>query len=70
MNFVWYLNVPEEQLQEIMIDVDGHRQGSTLPVCKMRDEVWYKQKDYAATLLPSTYLEVMNKIKKPFIAKE
>lgn len=51
-----------------MTDVDGHRHRNTLPIGKIRDEVWSKQKVYASQILPPPFAELVNKTTQPFIS--
>lgn len=39
MNGVWYDQVTESYLMEIMVDTSGHRHNFTLPIGKMRLKV-------------------------------
>ena len=70
LNWVWYFNCPEgsQDLEENMTDTDGHRHRNTLPVGKMRPEVWAKQKAHAAEVLEPSFLELINKTTEPFIS--
>lgn len=70
LNWVWYFNCPEgsQDLKENMTDVDGHRHRNTLPVGKMRPEVWAKLKAHAAGVLEPSFLELINKTTEPFIS--
>lgn len=51
-----------------MTDVDGHKHRHTLPIGKMRDDVWKRQKAKGRELLPTPYVELMAKTKHPFIS--
>lgn len=68
-NWVWYCNYPDGsgELEELMTDVEGKRHGITLPVGGMRENVWEKQKVYAAEVLPPQYAEAVQKTKQPFV---
>ena len=50
-----------------MTDRDGVKHHSTLPVGKMRDEIWLQQQDYANHILPPYFAELVKKTKTPFI---
>lgn len=50
-----------------MTDVDGRRHAITLPVGKMQPQVWEKQKEYAAKVLPPQVAEAVQKTRQPFI---
>lgn len=70
LNWVWYCNYPDDspELTEIMTDCDNHRHRNTLPVGKMRAEVWNKQKSHAAKVMNAPFLELINKTTKPFVS--
>ena len=69
-NFVWYFNCPasSSEFKENMTDIDGHLHRSTLPIGKMRPEVWARHKAYAAQVLTPPFLELVNKTTQPFIS--
>ena len=70
MNFIWYCNYAEDsqEFTNIMTDKDGYRHRTTLPIGKMRDEVWAKQKDFATEVLPAPFAELVNKTTQPFVS--
>ena len=70
LNWVWYCNYPENSpdLAEIMIDCDNHRHRNTLPVGKMRNDVWNKQKLHAAKVMNPPFFELINKTTQPFVS--
>ncbi|KAL9120162.1 MAG: hypothetical protein Q9187_003282, partial [Circinaria calcarea] len=53
LNFVWFCNYADDsqELADIMIDSEGRRHRNTLLVGKMCEEVWTRQKAYAAKVL-------------------
>ena len=51
-----------------MTDNDGHQHRNTLPPGKMRQEVWYKQKSYAQSVLARPFAELVEKTTQPFIS--
>ncbi|MCJ1405840.1 hypothetical protein MMC11_009070 [Xylographa trunciseda] len=69
VNYVWYCNYPQdsEEYKELMTDSDGHRHHTTLPVGKMRPEIWDQQKAYARKILPPQFAEIVERTKQPFI---
>ena len=69
-NFVWYFNCPasSSEFKENMTDIGDHLHRSTLPVGKMRPEVWSRQKAYAARVLTPPFLELVNKTTQHFIS--
>ncbi|MCJ1413036.1 hypothetical protein MMC19_007138 [Ptychographa xylographoides] len=68
-NWVWYCNYPKDsdEYKDLMTDSDGHRHHTTLPVSKMRDEIWDQQKAYARRILPPQFAELVEKTKNPFV---
>lgn len=50
-----------------MTDSTGYRHRTTLPMGKMRDEVWAARKASAATFLPPPFMELISKTPAPFI---
>ncbi|MCJ1352162.1 MAG: hypothetical protein MMC33_002146 [Icmadophila ericetorum] len=68
LNFVWYDNYPESspELVDIMTDNEGYRHRTTLPMGKMRDEVWTRRKASAAAFMPAPFMELIDKTPKPF----
>ena len=70
VNWVWYVNVPEDsqEYQDIMTDNEGNTHRFTLPTGgKMRDVVWDAQKTRAKEGLPPQYEELVSKTKTPFV---
>ena len=69
-NFVWYENCPDadSRFEAIMTDSEGKRHRNTLPVGKMRPEVWAKQVQYAATHMIPPLREIVEKTTEPFIS--
>lgn len=70
LNYCWYYNCPEDsqEFSDIMTDVDGHLHGTTLPIGKIRPEVWQKLKAYASKVLNPPFLELVNKTARPFVS--
>lgn len=68
-NWVWYCNYKDgsPELGELMADIHGKRHSITLPVGTMKPEVWTKQKNYAAEVLPPQFAEAVQKTQQPFI---
>ena len=70
LNWNWCFNYPDgsQDLEENMTDTDGRRHRNTLPVGKMRPEVWAKLKAHAGEVLEPSFLELINKTTEPFIS--
>ena len=68
-NWVWYCNYEDgsPELEELMTDIHGKRHSITLPVGTMKPQVWEKQKEYAAEVLPPQFAEAVQKTQQPFI---
>ena len=67
INFVWYHNCETDALAEILTDIDGHQHRHSVPVGKIRSEVWAKQKAIARDLLSPHVLELIANIATPFV---
>lgn len=70
LNWVWYCNYSDDspELTEIMTDCDNHQHRNTLPLGKMRADVWNRQKSHAAEVLNPPFLELINKTTEPFVS--
>lgn len=69
LNFLWYTNESHEALDEILIDgIDGHRHHNIVPAGRVRQDIWATRLDCAKRVpLEPPFLEVISKIKSPFI---
>lgn len=67
LNFIWYTNEMEDDLEMLMTDsVDGHPHRSFVPPGRIRDDVWASRLREAEQLpLPGPFLEVAMAIKRP-----
>jgi len=68
LNYVWYWNVPADELDSVMTDIDGHVHRNMLPVGKIRPEIWTTQLAYSCSLLPPPFIELTKKTKQPFVS--
>ena len=52
-----------------MTDIEGHKHRITIPIGKIRPEVWSAQKKYAREILPAPIAELVEKTKtkQPFV---
>jgi len=69
VNWVWYCNYAagSEQWRDLMTDVNGKLNTTTLHAGKMRPEVWQQQKDYARRVLPPQFADLVCETKEPFV---
>ncbi|SLM39675.1 Monooxygenase, FAD-binding [Lasallia pustulata] len=69
LNYVWYCNHAAESpaLAALLTDSDGHRHRITLPMGKMRPDIWAAQKDFATQTLPPPFAELVHKTSLPFV---
>ena len=69
VNYVWYCNyaVDSPELADLMTDIDGHRHRITIPIGKVRPEVWSAQKQLATEVLPAAFAEIVLKTEQPFV---
>ncbi|KAF2828110.1 FAD/NAD(P)-binding domain-containing protein [Ophiobolus disseminans] len=69
LNWVWYINYPLDSPKhvEVMTDNKGQRHHVTLPAGGVREEVWGRLKQYAASKLPPQFAELVKKTEVPFI---
>ena len=64
---MWYYNCDKDALTDILTDTDGHLHQHSVPVGRLRTEVWARQKAVAQKTLPRPFLEVLEKITAPFV---
>jgi len=69
LNFVWYCNYAEgsDEWRDLMTDVDGKLNSTTLHAGKMRPEIWQRQKKYAREVLPPQFADLVCATKEPFV---
>ena len=69
INWVWYCNYPQDSKEytELMTDSDGKKHHNTLPIGKMRKDIWDQQKDRASKSLPPQFAEIVCNTEQPFI---
>ncbi len=70
VNWVWYWNFADgtQEYKEVLTDSEGNHHRYTLPTGgKMRKEVWERQKQRAAEVLPPQFAELVMKTRKPFV---
>ena len=57
-----------QELAEAMTDNVGRKHRHTLPIGKMRRDVWDKQRAVASRTLPPPFAELVDKTTQPFIS--
>ncbi|KAI0809955.1 FAD/NAD(P)-binding domain-containing protein [Xylaria sp. FL0064] len=69
LNFLWYTNERVTDLEHIMADaLDDHVHHNIVPAGHVREEVWnMRLRDAIDKPLPAPLLEIVTKIKNPFI---
>ena len=67
LNWVYYINVHESELTELMTDVDGVRHHVTVPPGKFNPKLWEKQKAVARETLCPQFADLVCDTKKPFV---
>ncbi|KAI1326781.1 hypothetical protein F5Y16DRAFT_374019 [Xylariaceae sp. FL0255] len=70
-NFLWYTNETPEALDEIMVDSEtGVRHHNIIPAGHVRPDIWEKRLEEAHRVpLTAPFLEIITKIKRPFIQR-
>lgn len=69
LNYVWYCNYAANspEFHNLMTDTEGHHHRITMPMGKMRPEVYARQKAYADKILPAAFAEVVRLTQQPFV---
>ena len=69
LNYVWYCSYPEgsAELDNLMTDKNGHRHRYSMPMGKIRPEIWAEQRRYAKDILPFAFAELVEKTEQPFV---
>jgi 2,6-dihydroxypyridine 3-monooxygenase len=67
MNIVWYRNVPEDELPDLLTDRTGQQRAVSLPPGAARDEVIEEVRSFAARHLAPPIAEVVTGIPEPFV---
>lgn len=67
MNIVWYRNVAEDALADLLTDRDGHRHSVSLPPGAVRQQSVAEMRRHAAEHLAPPIAEVVGSIPEPFV---
>jgi hypothetical protein len=66
-NLVWYTNIDDKELKDILVDSEGNSHTFSLGVGHISPEVKTKQRETAAAILPAHMAELWQKVESPFI---
>ncbi|KAH6668042.1 monooxygenase [Halenospora varia] len=69
INWVWYCNYDQnsQEYKDLMTDVDGHFHHFTLPIGKMKPNLWTQQKKHAINVLPHQFAKLVNDTEQAFV---
>ena len=67
MNIVWYRNVDEDRLDQVLTDVHGERRAVSVPPGLVAADVVTEMRDFAQANLGPAIAEVVTGIEEPFI---
>jgi 2-polyprenyl-6-methoxyphenol hydroxylase-like FAD-dependent oxidoreductase len=67
INWVWYSNVPEGQLPDLMTGADGRERDFSVPPGQVRDEWLKKQDALAQKVFCAQFLELWRATEEPFL---
>jgi 2-polyprenyl-6-methoxyphenol hydroxylase-like FAD-dependent oxidoreductase len=67
LNWVWYWNLPEKDLANLLTDAKGIRRASAIPPGELHPEQEQKQRAIAESVLPPVFKSVLNATKEPFV---
>lgn len=67
INFVWYYNVSEPELEDLLTDDEGVQREASLPPGRMREDVRQRQLAIADAELPDVFGHLVRATDEPFI---
>jgi 2-polyprenyl-6-methoxyphenol hydroxylase-like FAD-dependent oxidoreductase len=67
LNWVWYWNVAEEQLPDLLTDVDGKPRDFSVPPGQVQPDHVEAQRKIAEQNLPSPFFQLFENTREPFI---
>ena len=67
LNWVWYWNLPEKDLANLLTDAKGIRRAYAIPPGELHPEQEEKQRAFAESVLPPVFKSVLNATKEPFV---
>ena len=65
-NFVWYSEVPAQDLIDMLTDIEGNRHPITIPPPKVRPDVLRRMRNDARFRLPTPFNDVLEVSERPF----
>lgn len=65
-NFVWYVPVPQADLDDMLTDASGQRHAISIPPPLVRDDVLARMQDVAQATLPPAFLDLLRLSERPF----
>ncbi|KAE9365687.1 FAD/NAD(P)-binding domain-containing protein [Stipitochalara longipes BDJ] len=69
INWVWYCNYDRnsQEYKDLMTDIDGHLHHFTLPIGKMKPNLWAQQKKHATNVLAPQFAKLVNETEQAFV---
>lgn len=67
LNWVWYWNLPEAELDPLLTDADGVRRVYAIPPGALHPEQERKQREIAERMLPPAFKELLRATREPFV---
>lgn len=65
-NFVWYAEVSDTALGDMLTDAEGHRHAISIPPPLVRDDVLSRMRGEAEKLLPAPFVAILERSERPF----
>lgn len=65
-NFVWYAKADAAKLADMLTDATGKRHEISIPPPVIRDSVLEQMRGEAATMLPTPFVEILERSERPF----
>jgi len=67
LNWVWYWNVPKQELAPLLTDVEGIRRAYAIPPGALHPEQEHKQRAIGESVLPPAFKGLLRATKAPFV---
>ena len=65
-NFVWYAEVSEAELDDMLTDARGRRHEISIPPPLVREDILARMRKEAEKLLPAPFVEILDRSERPF----